>query len=89
MPTRKLSGIEQPRPNPLLGWTGMSSGEDSLGSLARLTPQPGPSPHPQLTLRVSSSLRAWLSCFSSSAILAMESFSASRSRSVSCGTSTW
>uniref|UniRef100_A0A8C5VLI7 Uncharacterized protein n=1 Tax=Microcebus murinus TaxID=30608 RepID=A0A8C5VLI7_MICMU len=44
---------------------------------------------PRLTRRVSNSLRAWLSCFSSSAILAMDSFSASRSRSVSCGTSTW
>uniref|UniRef100_A0A8D2GTD7 Uncharacterized protein n=1 Tax=Urocitellus parryii TaxID=9999 RepID=A0A8D2GTD7_UROPR len=48
-----------------------------------------PSPNPSLTRRVSSSLRAWLSCFSSSAILAMESFSASRSRSVSWSTGTW
>uniref|UniRef100_A0A2K5DGL1 Uncharacterized protein n=1 Tax=Aotus nancymaae TaxID=37293 RepID=A0A2K5DGL1_AOTNA len=43
----------------------------------------------RLTRRVSNSLRAWLSCFSSSAILAMDSFSASRSRSVSCSTGTW
>lgn len=43
-------------------------------------------PGPSLTLRVSNSFRAWLSCFSSSAILAMDSFSASRSFSVSCGT---
>lgn len=44
---------------------------------------------PRLTRRVSNSFLAWLSCFSSSAILAMDSFSASRSRSVSCGTGTW
>ncbi|KAL4835239.1 hypothetical protein H8958_017875 [Nasalis larvatus] len=48
-----------------------------------------PTTRPSLTRRVSNSLRAWLSCFSSSAILAMDSFSASRSRSVSCSTGTW
>uniref|UniRef100_A0A674JQ88 Uncharacterized protein n=1 Tax=Terrapene triunguis TaxID=2587831 RepID=A0A674JQ88_9SAUR len=54
--------------------------------LASPRPQPWcPPPFPAgLTRSVSTSRRVWLSCFSSSAILAIDSFSASWSFSVSC-----
>uniref|UniRef100_A0A7N4NQY5 Uncharacterized protein n=1 Tax=Sarcophilus harrisii TaxID=9305 RepID=A0A7N4NQY5_SARHA len=52
-------------------------------------PSPTSGLGPSLTRSRSRSFRVLLSCFSSSAILAMDSFSASRSRSVSYGTSTW
>lgn len=65
----------------------MSNLEAPTGEFLGAWPAPGPAPSaPSLTRRVSNSFRAWLSCFSSSAILAMDSFSASRSFSVSCGT---
>uniref|UniRef100_A0A2I2ZUV7 Uncharacterized protein n=1 Tax=Gorilla gorilla gorilla TaxID=9595 RepID=A0A2I2ZUV7_GORGO len=75
LPTSRLLGTKPPS----------SSREASAGLFLGAWPTTRPS----LTRRVSNSLRAWLSCFSSSAILAMDSFSASRSRSVSCSTSTW
>uniref|UniRef100_A0A2K5KCY6 Uncharacterized protein n=1 Tax=Colobus angolensis palliatus TaxID=336983 RepID=A0A2K5KCY6_COLAP len=75
MPTSRLLGTKSPS----------SSREAAAGLFLGARPTTRPS----LTRRVSNSLRAWLSCFSSSAILAMDSFSASRSRSVSCSTGTW
>uniref|UniRef100_A0A2K5L516 Uncharacterized protein n=1 Tax=Cercocebus atys TaxID=9531 RepID=A0A2K5L516_CERAT len=75
LPTSRLLGTKSPS----------SSREAEAGLFLGARPTTRPS----LTRRVSNSLRAWLSCFSSSAILAMDSFSASRSRSVSCSTGTW
>uniref|UniRef100_A0A8C3FP37 Uncharacterized protein n=1 Tax=Chrysemys picta bellii TaxID=8478 RepID=A0A8C3FP37_CHRPI len=60
---------------PLLG-----RGTRSLGLILG-APRPFPA---GLTRSVSTSRRVWLSCFSSSAILAIDSFSASWSFSVSC-----
>lgn len=80
------AGSLAPNPHPLPGVEG------DVKPRSRSWPVLGcPAHHPPqaLTRRVSNSLRAWLSCFSSSAILAMDSFSASRSRSVSCSTGTW
>nr|BAE88787.1 unnamed protein product [Macaca fascicularis] len=83
VPTSRLLGTKSPSSS--RGGGEMSSLEAEAGLFLGARPTTRPS----LTRRVSNSLRAWLSCFSSSAILAMDSFSASRSRSVSCSTGTW